>query len=71
MFFITFSTIRFIVFILNCIKLPYLYLFCFRSERALGNPIESGKIKSFCREKGHGFVSPEKGGEDIFLHISE
>ncbi|KAI8436987.1 hypothetical protein MSG28_010390 [Choristoneura fumiferana] len=41
------------------------------SERALGNPIESGKIKSFCRAKGHGFVIPEKSGEDIFVHISE
>ncbi|PZC85735.1 cold shock domain-containing protein CG9705 [Helicoverpa armigera] len=41
------------------------------SERALGNPIESGKIKSFCRAKGHGFVTPERGGEDIFLHISD
>lgn len=43
----------------------------YRSERALGNPLETGKIKTFCREKGHGFVKPEKGGEDIFLHISE
>lgn len=43
----------------------------FSSERALGNPLESGKIKSFCRERGHGFVTPEKGGEDIFVHISE
>ncbi|CAH2096012.1 unnamed protein product [Euphydryas editha] len=41
------------------------------SERALQNPIEHGKIKSFCREKGHGFVKPENGGEDLFVHISD
>lgn len=41
------------------------------SERALGNPQESGVIKSFCRERGHGFIKPTKGGDDIFVHISD
>ena len=41
------------------------------SERALESPELSGTIKSFCREKGHGFVTPATGGEDIFVHISD
>ncbi|XP_077298512.1 cold shock domain-containing protein CG9705 [Arctopsyche grandis] len=41
------------------------------SERALGNPQEVGVIKSFCRERGHGFVTPERGGENLFVHISD
>ncbi|XP_022116923.1 cold shock domain-containing protein CG9705 [Pieris rapae] len=41
------------------------------SERALENPVETGKIKSFCRERGHGFVTSVRGGEDLFVHISD
>lgn len=43
----------------------------FRSERALKNPETTGTIKTFCRERGHGFITPSEGGEDIFVHISE
>ncbi|KAB0791996.1 hypothetical protein PPYR_13957 [Photinus pyralis] len=41
------------------------------SERALQSPEMSGAIKSFCREKGHGFVTPATGGDDIFVHVSD
>ncbi|XP_055337352.1 cold shock domain-containing protein CG9705-like [Paramacrobiotus metropolitanus] len=41
------------------------------SERALAGPTFHGKIKNFCRQKGHGFVTPHSGGEDIFVHISD
>lgn len=41
------------------------------SERALQNPELHGVIKSFCREKGHGFITPDGDGEDIFVHISD
>ncbi|KAK9871460.1 hypothetical protein WA026_012834 [Henosepilachna vigintioctopunctata] len=30
-----------------------------------------GSIKSFCRERGHGFITPEDASEDVFVHISD
>jgi cold shock CspA family protein len=34
-------------------------------------PTQLGVIKSFCRERGHGFVVPDSGGEPLFVHISD
>jgi len=42
-----------------------------RSERARAGPTRHGVIKSFCRQKGHGFIIPRDGKEPIFVHISE
>ncbi|KAI3365534.1 hypothetical protein L3Q82_010621, partial [Scortum barcoo] len=39
--------------------------------RAKSGPVFKGVCINFSRSQGHGFIRPSRGGEDIFVHISD
>ncbi|XP_068193844.1 calcium-regulated heat-stable protein 1 [Antennarius striatus] len=44
---------------------------CSATVLASEGPLYSGVCKCFSRSKGHGFITPFEGENDIFVHISD
>jgi CspA family cold shock protein len=41
------------------------------SPKAIEAPLLSGKVVRFEESRGYGFVAPDQGGEDVFLHAND
>lgn len=42
-----------------------------RGLNVTGVHVIKGRVVSFDRIKGYGFVAPETGGEDVFIHVND
>ncbi len=39
-------------------------------DRILSSNIQKGLLKNWNKDRGFGFIKPEQGGRDVFIHIS-